>query len=223
MLTRRLLYDACGCLAIFLLAACSVPGTQVSVPPPLEPRVTQTGIASWYGPGFHGKITASGTIYDQHGLTAAHKTLPLGTRILVTNLNNGKSTEVTISDRGPFAKDRILDLSYAAAQALGMLGEGTIPVRIEVLDGPYKIEKIRARMDYTLQFGSFSDMEKAAKLKDLLAKTFPQPSEIVIVPFRRDDATYYRVQAGVFSDRDDAEIRARQLAGKGFSPVIMEK
>lgn len=185
--------------------------------------MTQIGMASWYGPGFHGKVTASGTIYDQHGLTAAHQTLPLGTRVLVTNLDNGRSAEVVINDRGPFAKERILDLSYAAAQALGMLGTGTIPVRLEVIHSPYRIEKIRDRMDYTLQFGSFSDMDKAAKLKDLLAKTFPQPSEITIVPFRGEDATYFRVQAGLFSSHSDAEVQARQLTSKGFTVVIMEK
>src|SRR5512132_1307594 len=111
---------------IVLASACSVPPSRVRVPQPpaVDARVTQTGIASWYGPGFHGKATASGSIYDQDDLTAAHQTLPLGTRVMVTNLDNGKALELTVNDRGPFAKGRILDLSYASAQSLGAVGPG---------------------------------------------------------------------------------------------------
>ena len=210
-----------GCLILFSLAACSLPVAKTSTVP--AGRVTQTGVASWYGPGFHGRTSASGSLYDQHELTAAHQTLPLGTRVMVTNLNNGKSAEVTINDRGPFAKGRILDLSYAAAQTLDMIGAGTAPVRLEVLDGPLKIDKIRDRLDYTLQIGSFTDLENAAKLKDQLGKGFAQPSEIAIVPFHSNESTYYRVQAGIFSSRGDAEEKAKQFTGQGFPVVIMEK
>src|SRR5688500_3183014 len=115
------------------VAACSLPPSRIP-PPVTATRASQTGIASWYGPGFHGKTTASGVIYNQHDLTAAHQTLPLGTRVLVTNLDNGRSIEVLINDRGPFAKGRIIDLSFAAGEALGMIRPGTIPVRIEVVD-----------------------------------------------------------------------------------------
>ena len=96
--------------ALVLLAlvfGCSVPPSKVSVPLPTENRLSQTGIASWYGPGFHGNATASGAIYNQTDLTAAHQTLPLGTRVMVTNLENGSSTQVVINDRGPFAKGRM--------------------------------------------------------------------------------------------------------------------
>ena len=210
-----------GCLILFSLAACSLPVAKTSTAP--TGRVTQTGVASWYGPGFHGRTSASGSVYDQHDLTAAHQTLPLGTRVMVTNLNNGKSAEVTINDRGPFAKGRILDLSYAAAQTLDMIGAGTAPVRLEVLDSPYKIEKIRDHLDYTLQIGSFTDLENAAKLKDQLGKGFAQPSEVAIVPFRSNESTYYRVQAGIFSSRGDAEEKAKQFTGQGLPVVIMEK
>src|SRR5215510_15533855 len=118
------------------LAACSLPPSRVKLPPSpaSEGRISQTGIASWYGPGFHGKATASGAIYDQNDLTAAHQTLPLGTRVMVTNLENGRSAELVINDRGPFAKGRIIDLSYAAGESLGMIGPGTIPVRLEVIE-----------------------------------------------------------------------------------------
>lgn len=93
---------------------------------------TQRGEASWYGPGFHGRKTASGERFNQHGLTAAHRKLPLGTKARVTNLDNGKSVEVKINDRGPYVRGRIIDLSKAAAERLGMKNAGTTPVRLEV-------------------------------------------------------------------------------------------
>ncbi|HSF59973.1 MAG TPA: septal ring lytic transglycosylase RlpA family protein [Candidatus Binatia bacterium] len=92
-----------------------------------------SGTASWYGPGFHGKKTASGKIYDQHKLTAAHKTLPLGTKARVTNLENGSKVEVEINDRGPFIEGRIIDLSRAAAGVLGFVESGLAPVQVELI------------------------------------------------------------------------------------------
>jgi len=221
MIPRSLLSGILGFLILSFLSACSLPVAKTTAPTSARP--TQTGVASWYGPGFHGKLTASGAVYNQHDLTAAHQTLPLGTRVMVTNLKNERSTEVTITDRGPFAKGRILDLSYAAAQSLGMIGSGTVPVRIEVIDGPVKIEKIRDRLDYTLQIGSFADMENAARLKDQLGNGFAQPSEVTIVPFRRNESTFYRVQAGVFPSRSDAEAQAKQFVSQGLPVVIMER
>lgn len=91
------------------------------------------GTASWYGPGFHGKKTASGEIYNQHKLTAAHKTLPLGTKARVTNLENGNTVEVEINDRGPFIEGRIIDVSRAAAGVLGFVELGTAPVQVELI------------------------------------------------------------------------------------------
>lgn len=91
------------------------------------------GTASWYGPRFHGKKTASGEIYDQNKLTAAHKTVPLGSKARVTNLDNGNTVEVEINDRGPFIEGRIIDLSRAAARALGFVESGTAPVRVELI------------------------------------------------------------------------------------------
>jgi len=96
----------------------------------------QVGTASWYGPGLHGGRTASGERFDRNQLTAAHPSLPLGTRARVTNLENGRSVVVRINDRGPTARGRVLDVSCAAARELGMLRRGTARVRIEVLDGP---------------------------------------------------------------------------------------
>lgn len=119
------------------------PPPRAAVPAPSPPRLPapapedfeQTGIASWYGRQHHGKQTASGEAYDMNALTAAHRTLPLGTRVRVTNLDNGRSVDVRISDRGPFAGRRVIDLSYAAAQRLGAVGAGTFRVGLKTIAG----------------------------------------------------------------------------------------
>jgi rare lipoprotein A len=92
-----------------------------------------TGQASWYGPGFHGRHTASGEVFNQNALTAAHRTLPFGTQVRVTNVHNGRQVVVRINDRGPFSRGRVIDLSAAAAQAIGLRGAGVGPVQVEVL------------------------------------------------------------------------------------------
>ena len=111
-----------------------VPSVEES-PEPSQPSVLETGLASWYGPRFHGKLTASGEIFNQERLTAAHRTLPWGSRVKVTNLANGKTVEVRINDRGPFAQGRVIDVSRAAARALGMVRAGIAAVEIEWLSG----------------------------------------------------------------------------------------
>src|SRR5581483_4200561 len=183
---------------LFLLVACSVPPSRVRVAAPPEARLSQVGIASWYGPGFHGKPTTSGAIYNQYEFTAAHQTLPLGTRVMVTNMENGRATEVTINDRGPFAKNRIIDLSYS----------------------PAPLQAIRASLDYTLQLGSFAQLDNARQLRDRAAASF---TDVSIAPLKAKDATYYRVQLGSFSSRADAEARAREVAQAGYSVIILEK
>jgi len=92
------------------------------------------GVSSWYGPDFHGKLTANGEVYDQYGVTAAHKELPLNTVVRVTNLDNDKSIILRINDRGPYAKNRILDCSYGAAKKLDFLNQGTANVKIEIIE-----------------------------------------------------------------------------------------
>lgn len=97
-----------------------------------DPAFRQVGVASWYGPGFHGRRTASGERFDQNDLTAAHRNLPLGSEVRVTNLENGRTVTVEINDRGPYVKNRVLDLSKAAARRLGIIENGVAKVRIEV-------------------------------------------------------------------------------------------
>jgi rare lipoprotein A len=104
-------------------------------PAPPEPKPNQTGVASWYGDEWQGRLTASGKPFDEDQLTAAHRTLPLNTRVRVTNLKTGRSVDVTITDRGPYTDGRVIDLSKAAAKKLGMVKRGLVPVRIESVAG----------------------------------------------------------------------------------------
>jgi rare lipoprotein A len=119
---------------VSLLGGFSGSGTpsHVAVPAAMETQ-QQVGFASYYGDGFHGSMTASGKLYDENQLTAAHRTLPFGTRLLITNLKNLRSVIVTITDRGPFRRDRIIDLSYRCAQQLHMLRSGVVQVSAEIL------------------------------------------------------------------------------------------
>jgi rare lipoprotein A len=117
------------------VAPAPVPPVQESAPPE-QPTTTQTGMASWYGPGFHGKETASGDTFDQHALTAAHRTLPLGTEATVTNVDTGQSVTVEITDRGPAVKNRQIDLSKAAAKQIGLTKKGVAKVKIEAKTPP---------------------------------------------------------------------------------------
>jgi rare lipoprotein A len=127
---------ASSCLAG---AALSVPGcatapkSQISHAPDEQGEFLfhQEGLASWYGPGFHGRKTASGERYDQGDLTCAHRKLPFGTKLKVTNLRNGQELVLTVNDRGPFVRNRIVDVSHEAAKQLDFLHEGTVPVRLE--------------------------------------------------------------------------------------------
>ena len=112
------------------------------IPAPSQPTQVETGLASWYGRRFHGKLTASGEIFNQEKFTAAHRTFPWGSRVKVTNLANGKSVEVRINDRGPFGKGRIIDVSRAAARVLGMVGSGITTVRIEWLSDSEKSNEL---------------------------------------------------------------------------------
>ena len=175
----------------------------------------QTGMASWYGPDFHGRPTSNREIYDMYDMTAAHRTLPFGTLVMVTNLDNGRAASVRINDRGPFVKDRIIDLSYAAAKMLDMIGAGTAPVRLEILkSGRRPLRNVR----YAVQIGSFIYEQNALDLKTRLGNRY---GRVVISPFATPNGIYYRVrfEAG---DRRSAEELARRLSADGFGVLICE-
>jgi len=149
--SKRLPCRLAMCFGLLLSHGCAIvqPPSEIAAPsqpvpakpttktsPPVQTKLPQTGEASWYGAQHQGKQTASGNIFDQARLTAAHRSLPFGRKVKVTNLANGKSVEVEITDRGPIAENRIIDLSQAAAKALEMLESGTTTVRLELSSGP---------------------------------------------------------------------------------------
>lgn len=200
----------------FVLAALAIGGCGRAAVAP-TPGHPQSGVASWYGPGFHGLQTSSGTIYDQHALTAAHPNLPLGTRARVTNLENGKSVEVLINDRGPFAKGRVIDLSYAAATEIGMIGHGTARVQIDVVARP---PNGASHVTYCVQVGAFSEEEKARALRTRLA---PRYDEVYISTVQARPDRMYRVRVGPYPQRQRAETCAAELATLGLPAVVTEE
>lgn len=131
----------------------------------------EEGIASWYGPGFHGKSTANGETFNQYAMTAAHKILPLGTQVRVTHLGTGRSILVRVNDRGPFVDDRVIDLARGAATRLGIVGTGTARVRVQAVgDLPDATPAGTIKGNYFIQVGSFGQKDNANKLANALAK-----------------------------------------------------
>jgi rare lipoprotein A len=206
-------------------------------PPPVVDGV-QVGVASWYGPGFHGNRTANGDIYDQYELTAAHPSLPLGTRAMVTNLENGRSVEVRINDRGPFVGGRAIDLSYGAARAIRMVGPGTARVRIEVLAAarrprllPPPPDDVPTRLlppppddvptgSYIVEVASLSDAGRALHLRQVLSTRFP---DTFVSPLRGASGSYYRVRIGPYPLRTAALARAEMVTRLGYPAIIVEE
>jgi len=197
-------------------------------PPPVIDGV-QLGVASWYGPGFHGNRTANGEIYDQYELTAAHPSLPLGTRVMVTNLSNGRSVQVRINDRGPFVGGRAIDLSYAAATVLRMIGPGTARVRIDALALPTRgpersVALVPPPRDfpaarYLVQVASLSTSARAQHLRCILGAHFPDAH---VAPLETADARYYRVVIGPYPLRNVALARGELVNRLGYPAVILE-
>ena len=172
----------------------------------------EQGIASWYGAQFHGRRTSSGAVYNMHALTAAHKTLPLPSVVRVTNIDTGESVVVTVNDRGPFVKDRIIDLSYAAANALGIVKSGTGAVEVEAIgNAPDSPREVTAQRLF-LQVGAFSDEVNAARLKTDL-----ESNGVNGVVIRYDDGVFpalYRVRIGPLDGSgayDDVALRVAAL------------
>ncbi|MBI3359468.1 MAG: septal ring lytic transglycosylase RlpA family protein [Nitrospirae bacterium] len=163
-----------------------------------------SGLASWYGSDFHGKKTSSGETYDMYGLTAAHRTLPFGTMLRVTDPTSGRAVNVRVNDRGPFVPDRILDLSYGAAQSLGTVGRGVTAVAIEVVSLGLD------RGVFLVQLGTFSVPENADRVKQKAEQYY---RKVYIEPVEHD-RRLYRVRIGPFESREEAESVARQFSIK---------
>ncbi len=177
----------------------------------------QVGVASWYGNEFHGRPTSSGEVFDTNDLTAAHRTLPFGTYVMVTNLENDRSVVVRINDRGPFVRGRIIDLSYAAARTLGLIGPGTARVRLDILRGFAAVAPAE-RGRIWVQVGAFAIQENAHKLKRELEGDYPGVAVSVI---KTDRGTYYRVRIG--TDESGAQGLARSLADRGYPVIIVRE
>jgi len=163
----------------------------------------ERGIASWYGHPYHGRPTASGEIYNMYDMTAAHRTLPFGTRVAVHDLENGQDVTVRINDRGPFIEGRIIDLSYAAAQAMHM--PGIAQVRLEILDLQ---EAAAVPGIFAVQVGAFRNQSNAERLKERIESQSSQFGPVTIQDFDRGDGLFYRVRVG----RESGEDAARSLA-----------
>ncbi|MGA2095538.1 MAG: septal ring lytic transglycosylase RlpA family protein [Candidatus Acidiferrum sp.] len=188
-------------------------GKTAAIPPPAG--YSEEGNASWYGVPFNGRRASNGEIYDMYKLTAAHRTLPFETMVRVTNLNNGKSTTVRITDRGPFVENRIIDLSLAAAREIESVGPGVVPVRVEVIT-----PGVDPTAGYfTVQVGAFRDPGNAQRLRDRLNVSY---SPIFIQQYDSPDGLFYRVRVGKVSGEDAAHQLGEQLrAREGFTPFVV--
>jgi rare lipoprotein A len=178
----------------------------VPAPPPAAPAESETGLASWYGHPYHGRPTSSGEIYDMNKMTAAHRTLAFQTVVRVTNLENGKATEVRINDRGPFIEGRIVDLSRAAADILDIVRPGTALVRLDIVKRPPEDRQHPAR--YAVQVGAFKVEENARKLQQVLGAKY---GDAFVQAYEGADGTYYRVRVGRQASVAEAQKLARRL------------
>lgn len=196
----------------------NAPARHTKTPPaPAPVGYTEEGNASWYGNPFNGRRASNGEIYDMYKLTAAHRTLPFETMVRVTNLNNGKSTTVRITDRGPFVDNRIIDLSLAAAREIESVGPGVVPVRLEVI-GNVDIAAITSGF-FTVQVGAFRDRSNAERLRDRLSLSY---NPIFIQQYDSPDGTFYRVRVGKISGEDAAHDFGEELRAKeSFTPFVV--
>ena len=210
-----------------------VPGTQrpyridgkTYYPLPSAEGFEQRGLASWYGNPFHGRKTSNGETYNMHKMTAAHKTLPMNTRLLVKNLENGKETVVRVNDRGPFVRGRIIDLSNAAARRLGVVTKGTAKVKIIAMgeaatfkQGQGTVQRFLPHQDFRhgefyVQIGSFTNKENAKRLKD---KMVAWGRKTVIQTWRNPDQTFYRVQVRAGTELNHANRAGQALTEAGY-------
>ena len=173
----------------------------------------EEGVASWYGDPFNGRHTSNGEVYDMNTMTAAHRTLPFGSVVRVTNLSNGMQTQVRINDRGPFVANRVIDLSHSAAQAIAMLGPGTARVRLEVISGPNPFAGF-----FGVQVGAFSVQSNAQKLRDQLAARY---GWVTVATVELPSGMFYRVRVGRVPSEAAAQQLATQLQAEQFTTFVV--
>ncbi|MBK1638558.1 hypothetical protein CKO24_05760 [Rhodothalassium salexigens DSM 2132] len=191
--------------------------------PRVDPGYDAVGLASWYGPKFHGRSTANGERFDMNKLTAAHRTLPMPSIVLVTNLENGRSVRLRVNDRGPFVDDRIIDVSRRAAQFLGFEQKGTARVRVQVLDANGQPADSRRVADavpapagvggpFFVQIASMSSLDNARRLRDAVARFGRAHIQKVWLDGRR----FYRVRLGPYDGRSLAARTLDRLYDQGY-------
>lgn len=230
-LDRRWMGPIAALFAVFLLASCSSHKHPKAAPPAAAvPGQRQEGMSSWYGKEFDGRPTASGERFDMNGVSAAHRTLPLGTLVRVTNLENNREVELRINDRGPFVKGRILDCSYGAAKALGFAGAGLARVRVEVLEAAK--ERPRRTVpagevlvatqgtaqqvldgSFTVQAGAFVNEANALRFRDQLSKTY---GDAYVIKFR----DFYRVRVGHLDTEEEADLLKERIRSSGVESFV---
>lgn len=227
---------------LFVVACSSTPKAKTYVPPAPTPTPgsVERGLASWYGKEFDGLPTASGETFRPEKVSAAHRTLPLGTVVEVTNEKNGKTVRVKVNDRGPFVAGRIVDLSKAAAGEIGSVGDGVVPVTLRVVTLGDN-SRIRAKTDeppaptpantatkgepvasvrpsaagWAVQAGAFGSQENAVKLRERLAARYPSP-------WIEDAAGLKRVKFGPYASRAEAEAARDSLGDIGLAGILVE-
>ncbi|NBC64166.1 MAG: septal ring lytic transglycosylase RlpA family protein [Bacteroidetes bacterium] len=181
-------------------------------------KIIGSGIASWYGPNFHGKLTANGERYNMNDYTAAHKTLPFNTMIRVDNVENGKSVVVRINDRGPYVDNRIIDLSRKAAREIDMIGSGTASVRLSVLregDRPIDQQNISSSETFTIQLAAFeSESEANTKSSQI---TNSRVEKVTV-----EGRTIFRVYYGTYSNPEKAKVDLDRLNNKGIEGFVKQ-
>jgi rare lipoprotein A len=203
-----------------LLVSCGRKHHHVKTPHQPSPKpvavpvgTAEQGLASWYGVPYHGRPAADGEIYDMETLVAAHRTLPFNTWLKVTNLNNNKSVNVRVIDRGPFVKNRIIDLSKAAARQILMLGPGVAQVRIEVISSPAYVS---GNDFYAVQIGAFANSGAASQLRDRYAARYG----FAKVDVKQGNTPLYRVLVGKFPTTEAAHDLAARLQPE-LGPVFV--
>lgn len=207
--------------AVFLLNSCSL--VRHGRYPEL-PRGKEYATASWYGPNFHGKPTSSGEIFDMYKYTCAHKIYPFGLKVKVTNVANRRSVECIVNDRGPFIEGRDLDLSYAAAREIGLLGPGVGPVILESSgrDTRYvkdvRIQVSKREGPFAIQIGAFTENINAVRLKTALTLEY---SNVYIIEAWVEGQKFYRVRIGDFGDFENAFSIAERLGQVGYPTFIV--
>lgn len=199
-------------------------------PIPSAQGFTETGIASWYGGKFHGRRTSNGEVYNMHAMTAAHKTLPMDTQLLVTHQESGREITVRINDRGPFIRGRIIDLSYRAAQELGIAEQGVAPVRITALGQTESyVENGRTRErfvatpdfehgEFYVQVGAFTQAENAHRLRDQL-QDGGRPA--VVRQYDHGGRLFHRVQVTAGENLSGASRLERVMVEAGFDDAFV--